>query len=89
MKLDIKKDGKDHLICNGKKVVVRIVGIENGKDTIHFANGIVKIERNMQSPVNHMEIKMITYYQSSHTQIFPLSYDGNRWGTDHEYKGSI
>lgn len=87
MKLDIKKDGKDHLICNGKKVVVRIVGIENGKDTIHFANGIVKIERNMQSPVNHMEIKMITYYQSSHTQIFPLSYDGNRWGTDHEYKG--
>ena len=49
--------------------------------------GAIRWERRTDVKTSHMVMEAKTLFSPVHTMIPAISYDGNPWGKDHEYKG--
>lgn len=47
---------------------------------------VLRWNRTTDTPVTKMEMAVETFFSAEHTMIPAVSYDGNPWGSDHEYK---
>ena len=49
--------------------------------------GLIRWERRTEKKTDRMALEAKTLFLPQHTMIPAVSYDGNPWGRDHEYKG--
>ncbi len=82
------KTGADTvLLVDGKKAAI-IISADKCVDRFEkVGNGIFRWIRESLNPTDEMNMEIKACYKPIHTVIPSVSYDGNRWGTDHEYKG--
>jgi hypothetical protein len=56
-------------------------------DMLSHNGEAIRLHRETNVPVDRMTITVRTFFRPLHTMIPAVSYDGNPWGNDHEYKG--
>ena len=75
----------------GKQKEDAVVSIETSQGAEDFfeeeEEGIIRWERKTTSPTDRMIMEVRACFAADHTLIPAVSYDGNPWGKDHEYKG--
>ena len=69
------------------KEAARLIGMQGTQDIVRRDGDAVCIERRCTEKRSQMVMEIRCAYMNEHTQIFAVSYDGNPWGKDHEYKG--
>ncbi|WP_230398101.1 hypothetical protein [Novisyntrophococcus fermenticellae] len=86
-KIGIERQGANTLFSiNGTEIAI-LCGREDAEDIITMEGGTICIERHTKSRVADMVMEIRTLFKNVHTLIPAVSYDGNPWGSDHEYKG--
>lgn len=87
-RVEIKREGKDTVFLIGGRETARLTGMEGTRDLVSMDEwGSVQIERRCEQKRDRMLMEIRCAWPCVHTRIFAVSYDGNPWGTDHEYKG--
>lgn len=76
---------------DGKKEKIAVVSVDSSPETEDFFEemdeGIVCWKRKIKMPSVRMVMEAEACFAAEHTLIPAVSYDGNPWGKDHEYKG--
>lgn len=88
MEISIKKEADGYLIFYGEKLAARACAYPGAADELEILqDGILRWKRMVEEPVRAMQMEVISLFEPVHTMIPSVLYDGNPWGSDHEYKG--
>ncbi|MFR8339822.1 MAG: hypothetical protein ACLVAW_25835, partial [Eisenbergiella massiliensis] len=92
--LHIVEEGKKHIFRrqdgpDGARPLFCIETPENAEDSFHISEDgtLITWTRRTKEPVDHMVMEAAACFEPEHTLVPAISYDGNPWGKDHEYKG--
>ena len=92
--LHIVDEGKKHIFRrqdgpDGARPLFCIETPENAEDSFHISEDgtLITWTRRTKEPVDHMIMEAAACFEPEHTLVPAISYDGNPWGKDHEYKG--
>lgn len=81
-----EKDATDFYLNETK--ILSIPFLKGAQDTFQrLEEGVFLWQRRTDIPADHMVMEVRTHFTALHTMVPAVSYDGNPWGTDHEYKG--
>lgn len=76
------------IISLNDRELLKIVTPAGAKDILQLEdNSLIKWIRKTEHPVTQMVLEAVTCYEPQHMMVPAISYDGNPWGKDHEYKG--
>lgn len=75
------------LLFLDKTLIAKLYGTEDGEDFITIKGNVVKWVRKTKEAVDQMTMFVEDAFEAEHTMVPSVSYDGNPWGKDHEYKG--
>lgn len=88
MKIDWIHNGKATVLRVDAVPVTEIPGVAGCVDTLEDqGNGHLLLTRTSEAPTDEMTIEVRSLFAPRHTMIPAVLYDGNPWGSDHEYKG--
>lgn len=68
-------------------LIAHLYGTETGEDVITIKENVVIWKRKTKKAVEQMTMFVEDAFEAEHTMVPSVSYDGNPWGNDHEYKG--
>ena len=69
------------------EAVLMIRTPEGAQDDFREEGGLIVWHRRTDVPVTSMVMEARACFEAKHTLVPAVSYDGNPWGRDHEYKG--
>lgn len=81
-----KKEGGIYFYVNNIPAA-RIETPDDTEDNFIRKGQIIYWERKTAVPADSMIMEINTLFQAEHSMVPAISYDGNPWGNDHEYKG--
>lgn len=84
-KADSTREGL--LISISGQPVAHLRGRNGTRDKLTFDGEAILWERVSSVAVKSMEMRLDALFVAEHCMVPAVSYDGNKWGDDHEYKG--
>ena len=87
MKLEILNTENGTVLSANGISVVNVIARRDAEDSFQIYDDVICWIRRTAEPVSSMTMELETLYRPMHTLIPSVSYDGNAFGNDHEYKG--
>ena len=88
MKLHWERAEGDIIIYSDEnQPLARLLGQKDAEDVLEIREKEILWKRITAHPAQRMVMEVQCLFAARHTMIPAVLYDGNPWGTDHEYKG--
>jgi len=74
------------IYADGREIA-RLTAVPGARDALSIDGEALLWRRVCDRETDRMEMALETSFPAEHTMVPAVSYDGNAWGSDHEYKG--